>query len=161
MTISPALKSFLDLLAWSEGTSSSPVTQNDGYDVIVSGVDGKHTFTDFTDHPFANGRPPIVVRPDPDRLVSTASGRYQIILGTWSIYKGRLDLTDFSPASQDAVAAQIVAERGAAEKIAAGDIAAAITLCSNIWASLPGNNYGQGGKPMDELLEKYQELSAA
>ena len=30
---------FLDMLAWSEGTSTSPATAMDGYDVIVTGID--------------------------------------------------------------------------------------------------------------------------
>ncbi|MGB4486807.1 MAG: lysozyme, partial [Pseudomonas veronii] len=32
---------FLDMLAWSEGTSTSPATAMDGYDVIVTGADRK------------------------------------------------------------------------------------------------------------------------
>ncbi len=39
------LKNFLDLIAWSEGTNTSPLTKNDGYDVIVSGVTGPEGFT--------------------------------------------------------------------------------------------------------------------
>ena len=58
----PSVKAFLDLIAWSEGTSTSPVTQNQGYDVIVTGVDGPAVFTDYSDHPFADGRAPVVVR---------------------------------------------------------------------------------------------------
>jgi len=48
---------FLDMLAWSEGTSTSPATAMDGYDVIVTGSDRKpEVFKDFTDHPSAKGR---------------------------------------------------------------------------------------------------------
>ena len=57
------LKAFLDLIAYSEGTSTSSVTKNDGYDVIVTGVDGPSIFTDYSDHPFANGGS-VVVRRD-------------------------------------------------------------------------------------------------
>ena len=32
---------FLDMLAWSEGTSTSPATAMDGYDVIVTGEIGR------------------------------------------------------------------------------------------------------------------------
>jgi hypothetical protein len=42
-----AVCQMLDLLAWSEGTSTSPVTKADGYDVIVTGVDGPEVFTDY------------------------------------------------------------------------------------------------------------------
>jgi len=34
-------KAFLDVVATSEGTCTSPATKNNGYDVIVTGVDGK------------------------------------------------------------------------------------------------------------------------
>ena len=160
LNLSPSLRSFLDLIAWSEGTSTSAVTQDDGYDVIVSGVDGPHRMVDYDDHPFAGGRPPVVVRETP-RLESTASGRYQLILSTWRAYKEQLSLADFSPAAQDAVAAEIVSERGAAEMLAAGNIEGAIAACSNIWASFPGNDYGQGGKSMAALVDKYQQLNQA
>ncbi|MCP6547965.1 hypothetical protein NL497_29765, partial [Klebsiella pneumoniae] len=30
---------FLDMLAWSEGTSTSKHSRDDGYDVIVGGID--------------------------------------------------------------------------------------------------------------------------
>lgn len=53
---------FLDMLAWSEGTSTSPATAMDGYDVIVTGIDRKpEVFKDFTDHPFARGRASKVI----------------------------------------------------------------------------------------------------
>ena len=51
-------RAFLDTLAFSEGTSNHPLTVNDGYDVIVTGVDGPEVFTDYSAHPFANGRKP-------------------------------------------------------------------------------------------------------
>ena len=58
----PKLKSFLDLVAWSEGTSTSTHTQNDGYDVVVSGVDGPEIFnvlyrSSFCEWPPAEGDP--------------------------------------------------------------------------------------------------------
>lgn len=157
----PKLKSFLDLIAWSEGTSTSALTQNDGYDVIVSGLDGAEIFTSYDDHPFASGRPAKVIRANP-LLASTASGRYQLLLHWWEPYKAQLQLSDFSPASQDAVAVQQITERHAIPLIQSGDIQGAIRACSNIWASLPGNDYNQpGGQSMEALLAQYDELSGA
>lgn len=151
---------FLDLIAWSEGTSISSVTKNDGYDVIVSGLDGPSIFTDYTDHPFAPqfNRPSVLFKlPDTAAHRSTAAGRYQILYHWWVAYKKELNLSDFSPASQDQVAIQQIRERDALKFLTLGNIEAAITACSNIWASLPGNNYGQaGGKTMEALLEKYK-----
>ncbi|STJ52172.1 phage lysin [Escherichia coli] len=39
------------MLAVSEGTANHPLTKNRGYDVIVTGLDGKpEIFTDYSDH---------------------------------------------------------------------------------------------------------------
>ena len=152
------LKAFLNLIAFSEGTSTSRITQADGYDVIVSGVDGPSIFTDYTDHPFAQGGS-VTVRRVP-LLVSTAAGRYQVLAHYFKVYKEQLHLPDFSPASQDAVALQQMKERKAVAMVEAGNVESAITACSNIWASFPGNAYGQeGGKSMAVLLDKYAELA--
>lgn len=155
-----SIAAFLDLIAWSEGTSSSAVTLDDGYDVIVSGVGGPNSFTGYEDHPFAAGRPAITVRRVP-LLLSTASGRYQMILSTWKDLKAALNLPDFTPASQDRAALELMRERGALALIEAGNVEGAITACSATWASLPGNDYGQGGHSMDALLEKWAELVGA
>jgi muramidase (phage lysozyme) len=163
MTISPTLAKFLSLLGFSEGTTTSSITQNDGYDVIVSGVDGPETFTDYSDHPFAHGRPSKLIRPEENgrpAIYSSASGRYQIELWIWRAYKPKLGLQDFSPASQDAVAAQLIGECHAIQPILAGDIEKAIELCNSRWASLPGNTDGQGGKSMDDLLDQWTAINA-
>ena len=137
-TPAPSIKAFLDCIAWSEGTSRSPITQNNGYDVVVTGVDGPSIFTDYSDHPFAKGLLPVCVRENPP-LYSTAAGRYQLLLRYWAAYRAELHLPDFSPTSQDVVAIQQMKERGAVAHIAAGDIQGAINACSNIWASFPNN----------------------
>jgi muramidase (phage lysozyme) len=155
----PNMKAFLDMVAFSEGTSTHPLTQNNGYDVIVTSVNGPEVFTDYSDHPFTN-RPSNVIRRSPS-LVSTAAGRYQLLHRYWVAYKQQLNLPDFSPASQDAVAVQQIKERHADVQIQNGNITEAIQLCSNLWASLPGNQYGQGGKTLDALLNKFNELSGS
>ena len=100
----------------------------------------------------------IIVRKSP-LLISSASGRYQLLARYWRVYKEQLNLYDFTPNSQDAVALQQMRERGALPLLDAGNVEGAITQCSNIWASMPGNSYGQGGgKSMEALLEKYQVL---
>jgi muramidase (phage lysozyme) len=157
VTPSPSLKYFLDLIAWSEGTSTSPITQNKGYDVIVTGIHGPSIFTDYSDHPFAHGGK-VQWRLDPPSY-STAAGRYQLLARYWKSYRIQLALSDYSPASQDAVALQQMKQRGAVDKVLAGDIAGAVGACSNIWASFPGNTYGQGSHRMDSLLNQYTKLS--
>lgn len=153
---------YLDLIAWAEGTSTSPATKNDGYDVIVTGHDKIPTiFTDYSDHPFDGGRPRVIVRPAEDgkpELESTASGRYQIELFIWREYHPMLGLTEFTPLSQDIVACRLMRERGALHFLEAGDIASAINACAPIWASFPGNNYKQNPKPIYLLIKQFQIL---
>lgn len=70
------IAAFLDMLAVSEGTANHPLTKNRGYDVIVTGLDGKpEIFTDYSDHLFAHYRPAKVFNCRGEK--STASGRYQ------------------------------------------------------------------------------------
>ena len=156
--LDPKLSAFLDLIAWSEGTSTSPATLDNGYDVIVSGIDGHNTFTDYSTHPFANGRPPIVV--NHSGLKSTASGRYQQMLRNWTVYKVQLNLPDFGHDSQDKMALQLIGEVKATDLILAGDIQGAIAACSSRWASFPGQ-YVQGNGPhsVDTLMAQYTTLS--
>lgn len=153
------IKAFIDLIAFSEGTSTHPLTKHDGYDVIVTGIKGPSVFSGYEKHPFEDGGE-IIVRTGPPVLASTAAGRYQLLARYWKVYKAQLRLVDYSPASQDAVAIQQIRERKGLEMLEAGDIAVAIAACSNIWASLPGNDYGQGGKSLETLVAKYQEFLA-
>lgn len=158
----PKLRAFLDTVAWSEGTSLSPATKNDGYDVIVTGVDGKpEVLSSYADHPFAFGRPAKVIREAPGELRSTAAGRYQILLKWWRAYKAMLNLPDFTPQSQDAVALRQLKERGAIDMILAENISEAIAESSHIWASFPGT-YSQGNGPhtVEALSSKYAEFLA-
>ena len=162
--MTPNRKAFLDMLAVSEGTSTSPATQNDGYDVIVTGADKvPEVFTDYSDHPFNNGRPSKVI--NSHGLTSNASGRYQIMLHDWPHYRDLLNLTDaslypdgaFSPAAQDAYATQLIRERSALPLIDAGNIDMAVARCSNLWASLPGAGYSQHENLIANLEKAYTD----
>ncbi|HAU5660008.1 glycoside hydrolase family 104 protein [Citrobacter sp. Cf140] len=155
MQISKNLQALLDALAWSEGTSISPATKCNGYDVIVTGIDGKpEIFTDFSDHPFNKGRPSKQI--NSRGLTSNASGRYQFMLKDWAHYKALLRLPDFGPESQDKWAIQLIKERKALADIEAGNIVSAVNKCRNIWASLPGAGYGQREHNMDDLIARYK-----
>lgn len=140
---------FMDMIAVSESTSTSPITQCDGYDIIVTGINGRNRFNDFSTHPFANGRPSIVV--NHGGLTSNASGRYQFMLKDWADYKASLSLPDFGQMSQDLWCLQLIKECSAIPEILAGDLVTAIKLCAHIWASLPGNSYGQPQNSLDML----------
>jgi muramidase (phage lysozyme) len=114
----------LDTIAWAEGTSTSPITKVDGYDVIVTSVLGATVFTDFSTHPML-GKQPLVIRRVP-LLRSDAAGRYQLMARYFPIYKAQLKLPDFSPLSQDLIAIQQMKERKAYAALQAGDVEAAI-----------------------------------
>ncbi len=136
------LQAFLDMLGISEGTATCPATQDKGYDILVGGT----RFTNYSDHP-------RIVVDLGHGLKSTAAGRYQILERYYDAYADSLDLDDFSPASQDAIATQMVSERHAMDAINEGNLMLAIHLCCNIWASLPGSFYRQHTQPY-ALLEK-------
>jgi muramidase (phage lysozyme) len=176
----PRLAAFLDLIAWSEGTSTHPLTRAAGYDVIVSGIDGAHIFADFSAHPFATGRSPIVLRrclykglrgdtEDPTAAVvpievvtpalrSTASGRYQLILPTWLEMQRKIKLPTFSPPFQDAAAMELIDEAHGTERLLANDAAGAIEACADTWASFPGNSYAQCAHSLASLTSRYDGL---
>ena len=144
--MSPNLKAFLDMIAFSEGTDNGKQkTNNKGYDVIVGG----DNFGDFSDHP----RKVVWLKPG---LASTAAGRYQLLSRYWDVYKKQLNLPDFGPDSQDAVAIQQIKECKALDDIENGRIPLAISKCAHIWASLPGAGYSQHENDLGTLLADYK-----
>lgn len=149
-------KAFGDMLAFSEGTSTHPLTRMRGYDVIVTGLGDKlgEIFTDFTDHPFTNRSPKKLNK---HGLASTAAGRYQQLYRYWPVYKKQLKLPDFSPASQERLLDQLLKEQGAYADVHAGRIRTAIGKTNDIWASLTGSQYGQKTHALDTLLTAYSD----
>ena len=148
-------KAFLDMLAVSEGTSTSKVTKCNGYDVIVIGTDGLHELiTDFSTHPFANGLRQSKVF-NAAGQTSSASGRYQFMKKDWNHYRDMLQLPDFGPEAQDKWALQLIKECRALPAIDAGLFDEAVYLCRKIWASLPGAGYGQHENSIAKLKAAY------
>ena len=152
MAISKNMKAFLDMLAYSEGTDNGrQKTNNYGYDVIVGGS----LFTDYSDHPRK-----LISLPKLG-IKSTAAGRYQVLAKFYDAYKKQLHLPDFSPASQDAIAMQLIRECKATADIEAGRIADAIHKCRSRWASLPGAGYGQHEQKLEKLIQVYRAAGGA
>lgn len=147
--ISPNMNAFLDMIGWSEGTTTIPHS-DDGYNVLV-GATAKHPilFTSYADHPRIYNA----------RFNSTGAGRYQIIKAMYDDYKVRCGLIDFSPGSQDTIAIKMITERGAVPDIENGNIYNAIALICPIWASLPGGNSGQHQNTMSSLLSYFQSAT--
>ena len=147
-------KAFLDMIAYSEGTSTSIVTKNNGYDIIVTGRDGNpEIFTDYRTHPFMTRMPKEI---NSHGLYSTASGRYQFLKKGWLHYQLLLKLPDFGPESQDKWALQLLKECRALYRIDRGDFNGAILKCHHLWASLPGAGYNQYENKLDVLLAFYK-----
>lgn len=141
---------FLDLIAFSEGTSTVRGS-DDGYNVLY----GRGLFNGYLDHPRRKLTFPINGKP----VTSTAAGRYQLLARYWDAYRVSLRLQGgFTPENQDRVAIQQIRECRALDDIKAGRIAEAISKCSNIWASFPGNSYGQNPHRLDKLQQRWVEL---
>ncbi len=131
---------FLGTIAYSEGT-------NDRYDLIF----GYRTFTDFSDHPRR--------RVCSGSYCSDAAGRYQFLLTTWDGVRDKLDLPDFTPASQDLAALQLIRGRGVYDLDGIdtyAEFSDAIHHLNREWASLPGSPYGQPTHSMSVLWDEYQ-----
>lgn len=138
------MQAFLDMIAVSEGTSTTKGSDN-GYNVIV----GRTLFHDYSDHPR------VMVDLPKLKIKSSAAGRYQILMKIFDHYKAQLKLPDFSPASQDAIAIQLIRECKAIADVEAGRFADAVHKCRSRWASLPGAGYGQHENTLAKLQGVY------
>jgi muramidase (phage lysozyme) len=140
------LKAFLSMIATAEGTAG---IGEDGYNVLVGSTKKMPIlFGSYHDHPRIRVQLSI-------SLVSTAAGRYQILARNYDAYKNMLKLSDFSPASQDAIALKMIKEQGAYDYIIEGKFDQAVFLMKNIWASLPGAGYGQREVKLADLRTAY------
>lgn len=143
---------FLKTIAFSEGTDNGrQPTRDRGYDVIVGGT----LFADYSRHPGISVDLPKL------KIKSTAAGRYQILQKYAVFYMKSLKLKDFGPASQDAIAWQLIGECGAKADVLAGRLETAVAKCASRWASLPGAGYGQHEHKMETLRNVYDAALAA
>lgn len=132
------IRAFLDMIAFAEGTSGA-----NGYRMLFGG----RLFDSYADHP----RVFVPFR----NTTSSAAGRYQMLSRTWDTLARRLSLPDFSPASQDAAAIELIRERGALNDVRAGRLAVAVQKVRRIWASLPGAGYDQPERSINQLAAAY------
>ena len=140
---SPNVKAFLKLLRYAEN-----MPRDD--DEVYYRLFGGGTFTDSSKHP--------------NRLVkmggysSTAAGAYQILFSTWLEAKKFGIASDFSPASQDAIAFSKIESRGALGAVCAGKLADVIPHLRNEWVSLPeGSQSHLSMSIAQDRFQKYQE----
>lgn len=144
--MSPNLKAFLDMIAYSEiGPALLKVSDN-GYNVIVGSTPSRPIlFTSYAKHP----------RLYQQAQNSDAAGRYQFMGRYWDHYRIQLSLPDFGPESQDKWAVQLINECHAMPLILAGHFPDAVAACRSRWASLPGAGYGQHENGLDALQTAY------
>ena len=140
------LKAFLKVIAKAEGTIQIPDSEN-GYKAVIGGM----IFDNYARHP--NHKIWIA------RLgkFSTAAGRYNILFRFWKTYQKQLNLPDFGPESQDAIAIQLIKECNAFEDIEKGDFHAAIAKCALCWPSLTVSGHGQNHYETDYLHQCFIE----
>lgn len=129
---------FLRMIRYAEGTAG-----DNGYSMLFGGS----LFNSFADHP----RIYIPFR----NTSSSAAGAYQILYRTFATLQARLGTTGFSPEVQDAMALELIRERGALNDVYAGRIPQAIAKVAKVWASLPGAGYNQPEKQLSALLSAY------
>lgn len=136
-------QAFLDMIAQSEIGAALLSETDNGYNVLVGATAANPlTFSDYSHHPRIYNA----------QFNSTAAGRYQINWPTFQTVSRQTGLTDFSPATQDALALQLCANKGALADIDGGNIQAAIAKCAPVWASLAGAGYGQHENSMSSLI---------
>lgn len=140
----PYVQAFLATIRAGEGTAGG-----NGYRTLFGGG----LFESFADHP----RQVICRSTASGRICSSAAGAYQFLRATWDRIAGRLGLPDFSPASQDIAALELIREKGAIEDIKAGRFDEAVAKCRKVWASMPGAGYGQP----EVAMTKYRQIYLA
>ncbi|MHC5597744.1 MAG: glycoside hydrolase family 24 protein [Nostoc sp.] len=142
---SPRLSAFLATIRWAE-TGTSEV---ESYRTLVF----NGTFNNFSTHPLKKQCAPI----NGKNICSTAAGAYQMLDKSWYDLQPKLNLKDFSPASQDKMAIEYIRRNNALSDIEAGKFDTAICKVGRIWASFPCNNYNQNAKSIDKLRIYYQQ----
>lgn len=92
----------------------STAESNNDYYVINGPSKPANRFIDDSDHPF-------ILRPNRIKFgASTASGAFQIIVGTWRDLGGKNKYGSFNPAAQRAAAIDLIKRRGAYADILRG-----------------------------------------
>ncbi|MGK5073242.1 glycoside hydrolase family 24 protein [Janthinobacterium sp. ZB1P44] len=147
------VNAFLSALRVGEGTAG-----RDGWRTLMGGA----LFDSFADHPARLGwrGTPLSASMCAGAgfgpgCVSTAAGAFQINKPTWNRVADKLGLTDFTQASQEAAAIELIREKGALSDVAAGRVAAAVSKVRKVWASLPGAGYGQGEVALASFVNHY------
>ena len=135
-------------------------------------VYGGRRFSDMRTHPYAGwkvgssidgvrgeltvaGIRPAVITTGKNRGdVSTAAGKYQMVIPTWIQEARATGVNDFSPNSQDLYAYSLLGRIGALRAYANGDLEGAIRKAATQWTSLPSATTGETTVSMTTALEE-------
>ncbi len=145
--LTPEVRALLDTIAYAEGTAGEG-----GYRTIYS----YRYFSSFADHP----RRIECAWSGGGWLCSDAAGRYQMLSTTFDYVAEPLGLRDFSPASQDLAAVELIRRYGVLEAIQRGEFDRTLFAIRAEWASLPGAGYGQPERDLEELRSVYERRLA-
>lgn len=148
-------QAFLYAIKMSEVGAALTALSDNGYNVLVGSTPANQLlFSDYSTHPNVYNA----------ALNSTAAGAYQINHPTWLTLVNQTGLTDFSPSTQDAMALQLIANKGALSDIDAGNVNAAMLKLQPVWRSLPGAVGGVSGQRNNsaaQWLAWYQSAGGA
>ncbi|MBE8969070.1 lysozyme [Nostocales cyanobacterium LEGE 12452] len=142
---SPRLSAFLATIRWAETGTSEPESY---HKLVFNG-----TFNNFSTHPLKKQCAPI----NGKNVCSTAAGAYQMLDKSWYDLQPKLNLKDFSPASQDKMAIEYIRRNNALSDVEAGRFDTAICKVGRVWASLICNSYNQNPKSLAQLRIYYQQ----
>ena len=147
MDISGNLSAFLYMIRYSEIGPDLMAVSDDGFNVLVGSTPSRPIlFSSYDRHP-------DIYNP---RFNSTAAGGFQIIFPTWKSLCGRLGVNDFTPATQEAMAASLIeVDCGALGMVQNGELMNAVQACAREWASFPVSTSGQPHNGMDNLVAAY------
>ncbi|AJJ62664.1 glycoside hydrolase family 24 protein [Yersinia aldovae] len=137
----PNVRQYLEVLSKAEGTASYA---NSGYNTMFGG----DQFYDSSDHPRQLKN---FTQTDGTKNKTSAAGRYQFTSGSWDDAAKALNLTDFSPRSQDLAALFLIQRAGQLENVTNGNFADATSGLGGVWASLPSSNYAQPKRSWEEI----------
>lgn len=127
-----------------EGTSGP-----NGYRTMFGGS----LFNSFADHPRKRFQ---FTQTDGKVNYTDAAGAYQYLSTTWDGVRAKLGLPDFSPASQDAGAIELIREKGALDDVRAGRFDVALGKLGTVWASLPSSKYQQRTRTVAFARQAYE-----
>ncbi|MHC5722982.1 MAG: glycoside hydrolase family 24 protein [Nostoc sp.] len=143
---SPRLSAFLATIRWAETGTSEPESYRK---LVFNG-----TFNNFSTHPLKKQCAPI----NGKNVCSTAAGAYQMLDKSWYDLQPKLNLKDFSPASQDNMAIEYIRRNNALSDVEAGRFDKAACKVGRIWASFICNSYNQNPRTIEELRSYYQKM---